>query len=238
MLSDLRLLIKGCRDGGHILIIVIDYADISCTAVYFHFLIILVIKNDEIVGRVLVPCDGNDLTAGYIPTFAAVFKLCIDRVVVTAPKLDIRVAYDDIRNGYLLVIRHVDLGRAVLALGVKTRGGIVCEKSIVVRGGEVNIDLCTILTACDIHGVIGYVVEEEGSVTLTLYTEVVDGFGDVSSVGNGSMLKGALGNLSLTPLYAPVAEMTELLREKNEMDYSAMLGEILSKRAALKALSA
>ncbi|MBS7263344.1 MAG: Hpt domain-containing protein [Eubacteriales bacterium] len=36
-------------------------------------------------------------------------------------------------------------------------------------------------------------------------------------------LKGMYGNLSLTPLYAPISEMTELLRAKTDMDYTALL---------------
>jgi HPt (histidine-containing phosphotransfer) domain-containing protein len=46
-------------------------------------------------------------------------------------------------------------------------------------------------------------------------------------------LKGVLGNLSLTPLYTKVAEVTELLRGKTAMDYSASLAEILAKKEEL-----
>ena len=49
-------------------------------------------------------------------------------------------------------------------------------------------------------------------------------------------LKGALGNLSLTPLYEPVLKMTDLLRARTEMDYSGMLSDILEKREELRAL--
>ena len=49
-------------------------------------------------------------------------------------------------------------------------------------------------------------------------------------------LKGVLGNLSLTPLYTPVSEMTELLRAGKDADYSSMLAEIMKKRDALIAL--
>lgn len=51
-------------------------------------------------------------------------------------------------------------------------------------------------------------------------------------------LKGALGNLALTPMSAPVAELTELLRHKTPADYQAYCGEILRQRDALKALMA
>ena len=49
-------------------------------------------------------------------------------------------------------------------------------------------------------------------------------------------LKGALGNLSLTPLYEPTAEMTEFLRARKEMDYLPHLERIEKTRAALLAL--
>lgn len=47
-------------------------------------------------------------------------------------------------------------------------------------------------------------------------------------------LKGALGNLSLSPLYDEVIEITELLREKTEMDYSDKVAKILADRDRLK----
>ena len=43
-------------------------------------------------------------------------------------------------------------------------------------------------------------------------------------------LKGVTGNLSLTPLYNKVAEITELLRAKTQMDYSELLNAILSEK--------
>ena len=49
-------------------------------------------------------------------------------------------------------------------------------------------------------------------------------------------LKGSLGNLALTPIYAPTAELTERLQGGREADYAALLGEILSQRDALIAL--
>ena len=49
-------------------------------------------------------------------------------------------------------------------------------------------------------------------------------------------LKGVLGNLSLTPLYEPVSEMTELLRADRDADYPAILAGIREKREALLAL--
>lgn len=49
-------------------------------------------------------------------------------------------------------------------------------------------------------------------------------------------LKGVLGNLSITPLFVPLSEITELLREKKDMDYSVYLEEIERKKEALKKL--
>ncbi len=49
-------------------------------------------------------------------------------------------------------------------------------------------------------------------------------------------LKGSLGNLSLSPLFTPVSELTELLRGGEPADCSALLQEILSKREELLAL--
>ena len=49
-------------------------------------------------------------------------------------------------------------------------------------------------------------------------------------------LKGSLGNLSLTPLYTPMAQLTELLRNGQEADCSALLTEIQNQRDALLAL--
>ena len=51
-------------------------------------------------------------------------------------------------------------------------------------------------------------------------------------------LKGVLGNLSLTPIYTPVGEMTEQLRAHAEADYSAQLDEILRQRELLRQLCA
>lgn len=46
-------------------------------------------------------------------------------------------------------------------------------------------------------------------------------------------LKGILGNLSLTPLFKPVEEITELLRKKEAADYTPLLSEIEEKRQVL-----
>lgn len=49
-------------------------------------------------------------------------------------------------------------------------------------------------------------------------------------------LKGMYGNLSLTPLFVPVNEMTELLRSRTDTDYSPLLAQAKVKYAELKAL--
>ena len=49
-------------------------------------------------------------------------------------------------------------------------------------------------------------------------------------------LKGVSGNLSLTPLYDKVCEITELLRAKTEMDYSELLQGILDEKKILEDL--
>ena len=46
-------------------------------------------------------------------------------------------------------------------------------------------------------------------------------------------LKGALGNLALEPMFAPVSELTELLRRKTPGDYEGLLKTILAEHAAL-----
>ena len=56
-----------------------------------------------------------------------------------------------------------------------------------------------------------------------------DSLGDSIAAGNieeafeaAHALKGVIGNLALTPIYEPLAEMTEMLRAKKEADYATM----------------
>lgn len=49
-------------------------------------------------------------------------------------------------------------------------------------------------------------------------------------------LKGVLGNLALTPIYNPLAEMTELLRASKAEDYITMYKPILELRNKLLAM--
>ena len=46
-------------------------------------------------------------------------------------------------------------------------------------------------------------------------------------------LKGVLGNLALTPIYKPLAEMTEMLRAKKTADYVEMYKPVLDLRNQL-----
>jgi HPt (histidine-containing phosphotransfer) domain-containing protein len=57
-----------------------------------------------------------------------------------------------------------------------------------------------------------------------------------SAFEHAHALKGVLANLSMTPLSRPMEEITEHLREMEEMDYTPLLNEIMAKREELKAL--
>ena len=50
-------------------------------------------------------------------------------------------------------------------------------------------------------------------------------------------LKGALGNLALTPVYEPVCEMVELLRKREDADYGAYMEKVSRKRQELEELT-
>ena len=49
-------------------------------------------------------------------------------------------------------------------------------------------------------------------------------------------LKGVAANLSLTPLFEKVDEITELLRSRTEMDYSELINDIIALRDELAKL--
>lgn len=55
----------------------------------------------------------------------------------------------------------------------------------------------------------------------------------VSAFEAAHALKGVLGNLALTPLYQQISEITELLRNRTEMDYSELLDNLLKKKEEL-----
>lgn len=46
-------------------------------------------------------------------------------------------------------------------------------------------------------------------------------------------LKGALGNLALTPLYEKAASLTEFLRNRAEADYRGLVSDLLASRDSL-----
>lgn len=46
-------------------------------------------------------------------------------------------------------------------------------------------------------------------------------------------LKGVMGNLSLTPLFESISELTELLRADRDADYPALVSRILQQREKL-----
>ena len=50
-------------------------------------------------------------------------------------------------------------------------------------------------------------------------------------------LKGSTGNLALTPIFAPISEITELLRARTETDYSALIDQIRRGRDELARIS-
>lgn len=49
-------------------------------------------------------------------------------------------------------------------------------------------------------------------------------------------LKGVTGNLALTSLYEPIAEMTDHLRAREQMDYSANIETITNRKQEIAAL--
>ncbi len=46
-------------------------------------------------------------------------------------------------------------------------------------------------------------------------------------------LKGSVGNLSLTPIFEPICEITELLRAKTQTDYTLLISKIREARDEL-----
>ena len=51
-------------------------------------------------------------------------------------------------------------------------------------------------------------------------------------------LKGVTGNLSLTPMYKVVVEITEPLRSRTQMDYTPLITELLKMRDEIAAMCA
>ena len=83
---------------------------------------------------------------------------------------------------------------------------------------------------------VGMVIDDAG------YAKLSDALsaGDLKAAFEAAhALKGVLGNLSLTPVYNPVSELTELLRKPDPADadkYQPLLDEILRQKDALSAL--
>lgn len=50
-------------------------------------------------------------------------------------------------------------------------------------------------------------------------------------------LKGMYGNIAITPIYKPICEITELLRNRTDTDYTALLEEAAAQKQKLAALS-
>ena len=46
-------------------------------------------------------------------------------------------------------------------------------------------------------------------------------------------LKGMYGNISITPIYDPICEITELLRERKDTDYSALVAKAREQKEKL-----
>ncbi len=76
-----------------------------------------------------------------------------------------------------------------------------------------------------------------------LSSDQFDKLGNALESGNTSeafeashALKGVLGNLALTPIYNPLADMTEMLRAGKEADYVEMYKPILDLRNQLLAM--
>ncbi len=46
-------------------------------------------------------------------------------------------------------------------------------------------------------------------------------------------LKGVIGNLALTPLYATICEITEHLRAKEDVDYAALYDKLIEQRSQI-----
>ena len=55
--------------------------------------------------------------------------------------------------------------------------------------------------------------------------------------GISHALKGMYGNLALTPVFAPVNEMTELLRSRTAADYGPLIEEAQKQFALLKEMA-
>ena len=65
-----------------------------------------------------------------------------------------------------------------------------------------------------------------------LYDAVENGDLDIAFEA-AHALKGSAGNLSLTPIFAPISEITEILRARTQTDYTALINQIREARDEL-----
>ena len=81
---------------------------------------------------------------------------------------------------------------------------------------------------------VGMALADEGYAALRTAVEA----GDLQAgFERAHALKGMLANVSLTNLLAPVAEMTELLRAKQQADYAPLLDRMDEELGKLRALA-
>ena len=80
-------------------------------------------------------------------------------------------------------------------------------------------------------------------VGMALNDKGYDQFAESVAAGNldaafeaAHALKGVMANLSLTPILDDVSEITELLRNRTQMDYGPLVDKILKKRDQFAAL--
>lgn len=65
------------------------------------------------------------------------------------------------------------------------------------------------------------------------------GAGDLAAAFDAAhALKGSTGNLALTPIFAPVSEITELLRARTETDYAPLVAAIQAAHNRLRDICA
>lgn len=78
---------------------------------------------------------------------------------------------------------------------------------------------------------VGKVLNDAAFATLRTAVEA----GDKDAAFEAAhQLKGVLGNLSLTPMYEPVAEMTELLRARADAEYMVFVDKIEAQKKILE----
>lgn len=81
---------------------------------------------------------------------------------------------------------------------------------------------------------VGKAIESEDFASLQ---KALDAHDVKAAFEHAHALKGITGNLSLNPIYHPVAELTEHLRAGEDGDYSRDMDEIIAQRDALLALA-